>query len=43
MSKKRVKVNEPELGNGKVMPGPDEVGILGKEYLSGQGEEVHGR
>lgn len=33
MSKKRVKNDEPELGNGQVMPGPDEVGILGKEYL----------
>lgn len=34
MSKKRVKINEPELGNGQVMPGPDEVGMLGKDYLN---------
>ena len=34
MSKKRVKVAQPELGDGKVMPGPDECGVLGKEYLN---------
>jgi hypothetical protein len=34
MSKKRVKLDQPELGDGNVMPGPDEVGVLGKEYLN---------
>ena len=33
MGKKRVKTEQPELGDGKVMPGPDECGVLAKEYL----------
>ncbi len=34
MSRKRVKLDQPELGDGKVMPAMDECGVLGKEYLN---------
>ncbi len=34
MGTKRMKTEQPELGDGKVIPGPDECGVLAKEYLT---------
>ena len=40
MSKSKAKAAQPELGEDKgVMPGPDECGVLGKEYLNRLDEE----